>query len=387
MFYIPDKLKVGFNTYDKNKFLAYFIYWDERGKLRKESSWESWRDKKIDPAEMENKPLDGFRVYRVRNGYRYSLWEQRDAKMMVEHPTMNCLFEITPANFLELITANGVDKNGTILTPCVMAWDGPSLVLMSTQSPEYVETVEHSAKVKELKNIKPEVGHTYKDKSGDEVVYLGRKVIYEEKDYEDDEEEAKARNILHTKVYYPSHSRYSRTRYFEVKRYNTFVLYYKKSGWHKYVKTCPKFVSEVEGAEVLSEDACAKEINDWLEGNEWYERNIKPIMKWKFDYIDLSLDEVKKIISGEIKNHSRFYDNYREEWTLWFILRPNLYRKGCPINTHDDCQRVILKKDGTVQINIYESYPSLEEYMKKYHPCKIAYRSYLNPDEYGKVEY
>ena len=49
--FIPKRLKVGFNersdTYSKK--LAYVIYWDDKGKLRKQDSWEHWRDKDIEP--------------------------------------------------------------------------------------------------------------------------------------------------------------------------------------------------------------------------------------------------------------------------------------------------------------------------------------------------
>ena len=60
--YVPKKIKVGFNnrndTYTGK--LAYIIYYDEKGKLRKETSWNSWRDKSIDPEEYDNEPTSGF---------------------------------------------------------------------------------------------------------------------------------------------------------------------------------------------------------------------------------------------------------------------------------------------------------------------------------------
>ena len=47
--FIPKQINIGFqernDTYT-NK-LAYVIYFDEKGKLRKELSWEGWRDKNI----------------------------------------------------------------------------------------------------------------------------------------------------------------------------------------------------------------------------------------------------------------------------------------------------------------------------------------------------
>ncbi|MGL4450451.1 MAG: hypothetical protein ACRCTZ_04585, partial [Sarcina sp.] len=60
--FIPKELTVGFQdrsgTYTGK--LAYVIYTDEKGKLRKEQSWNSWRDKDIPKLECKNEPLEGF---------------------------------------------------------------------------------------------------------------------------------------------------------------------------------------------------------------------------------------------------------------------------------------------------------------------------------------
>ena len=62
MFFIPEKINVGFqernDTYT-NK-LAYVIYFDEKNVLRKEKSWDGWRDKKIPNEIFENVPTSGF---------------------------------------------------------------------------------------------------------------------------------------------------------------------------------------------------------------------------------------------------------------------------------------------------------------------------------------
>ncbi len=54
--FIPEKINVGFqersDTYTKK--LAYVIYFDQKGVLRKEASWNSWRDRKIDNIIHEN---------------------------------------------------------------------------------------------------------------------------------------------------------------------------------------------------------------------------------------------------------------------------------------------------------------------------------------------
>lgn len=52
--FIPEQLMVGFQN-RKDTFtgkLAYVIYYDEKGKLRKEHSWQNWRDRNIDPQEL-----------------------------------------------------------------------------------------------------------------------------------------------------------------------------------------------------------------------------------------------------------------------------------------------------------------------------------------------
>ncbi len=59
---IPSKIRVGFQnrsgTYTGK--LAFVIFYDQKGVLRREPSWQSWRDKTIDPVDFDNNPtLDG----------------------------------------------------------------------------------------------------------------------------------------------------------------------------------------------------------------------------------------------------------------------------------------------------------------------------------------
>lgn len=56
--FIPKVINVGYqkrsDTYTGK--LAYVIYYDEKNKLRKEASWQNWRDKEIPNDEFENVP-------------------------------------------------------------------------------------------------------------------------------------------------------------------------------------------------------------------------------------------------------------------------------------------------------------------------------------------
>ena len=64
--YLPKTLKVGYQYRDTKfeKKIGYVIYlYDHTGKLRKETSWENWRDKQIESNEFENIPTAGFMIH------------------------------------------------------------------------------------------------------------------------------------------------------------------------------------------------------------------------------------------------------------------------------------------------------------------------------------
>ncbi len=60
--FVPAKINVGYQkregTYTGK--LAYVIYFDQKGVLRKQSSWDSWRDEKIKNNIYNNEPTEGF---------------------------------------------------------------------------------------------------------------------------------------------------------------------------------------------------------------------------------------------------------------------------------------------------------------------------------------
>lgn len=69
--FVPKTINVGYQnrsgTYTGK--LAYVIYYDEKGKLRKEASWNSWRDDKILNDEFDNVPTEEREV-EVRYGQK-----------------------------------------------------------------------------------------------------------------------------------------------------------------------------------------------------------------------------------------------------------------------------------------------------------------------------
>ena len=100
---IPSKLKVGYqkrqDTYTGK--LAYVIYFDEKGKLRKETSWAGWRDKHIAADEYSNEPTSGFVLNKKVGDYK-SDWNHRMAHIRVYDPR-GFEFEISVENLLYIL--------------------------------------------------------------------------------------------------------------------------------------------------------------------------------------------------------------------------------------------------------------------------------------------
>ena len=85
--------------------LGFVIYEDEKGKLRQQPSWDSWRDKSVEPKKFDNVPTTGFMINKAAGGQRYS-WEQRQNYARVYDPR-GFEFEVTMENLVFLLKATG----------------------------------------------------------------------------------------------------------------------------------------------------------------------------------------------------------------------------------------------------------------------------------------
>ena len=176
--YIPKTITVGYvnRTDTFTGKLAYVIYTDHKGKLRKQTSWENWRDKDIEAQTFENSPQPNFSFNKgiQRDGHwgsgrsKIRIWDPRDFEM-----------EIEVDNLIGILMHSDVSKRD-IVEPCVYAWKGTELIVLPTNSVEYQESVKHTNKqtmkvgTKELG-----IGYTYQVKADrSEVVYLGRFPTY-----------------------------------------------------------------------------------------------------------------------------------------------------------------------------------------------------------------
>ncbi len=137
--FIPERINVGFqsrsDTYTKK--LAYIIYWDSKGKLRKETSWNSWRDDKIPNQEFQNTPTEGFVLNKGVGGTRESWgWNTRNEYIRVYDPR-DFEFEISVSNLLFILRECDCSKGKGLEGKFVYAWDGTELVLLPEQSQDY----------------------------------------------------------------------------------------------------------------------------------------------------------------------------------------------------------------------------------------------------------
>jgi hypothetical protein len=175
--YIPGKIKVGFRDRDGTYTgkLAYVIYYDHKGILRKEKSWESWRDEKIAPVEFSNEPTEGFVLNKGVGGVRHSWgWNVRNEYIRVYDPR-DFEFEISVANLLFILRECNCNKGKGLDGKFVYAWDGTELVLLPECSEDYKNSAKFTAlqsqKVK-ARELKP--GATYLTKDQTKLIYIGK---------------------------------------------------------------------------------------------------------------------------------------------------------------------------------------------------------------------
>lgn len=173
--FIPKKIKVGYQKRDGTYTgrLAYVIYYDNKGVLRKEKSWQGWRDHKIAPEEFDNKPQDGFCLNKDVKRFNWSHFGSNRSYIRMYDPR-GIEMEITPENLIGILTETDCLKRG-LEGKFVYAWQGTELVILPCNSEEYTKAQQNTERQDQdvsAKDLKP--GHSYTTKKGEEVIYLGR---------------------------------------------------------------------------------------------------------------------------------------------------------------------------------------------------------------------
>ena len=179
--FIPKTINVGYqNRYDTyTGKLAYVIYYDEKGKLRKETSWNSWRDKDIPNDEFENVPTEGFVLNKKAGDYSTG-WDHRHAYCRVYDPR-GFEFEISIENLLYILQNTTCIPGKGLQGEFVYGWDGTDLVLMPVVAPDYKQIAAYNKIVHNNESIKTRdlvLGATYLTKENTEWIYMGRFETY-----------------------------------------------------------------------------------------------------------------------------------------------------------------------------------------------------------------
>lgn len=336
--FIPTKLKVGYqhrnDTYT-NK-LAYVIYYDQKNKLRKETSWEGWRDNKINPDDFENVPTEGFILNRNVGGVRsgYHSWDTRMEKVRVYDPR-GFEFEIGIPNMLFLLQECTSTKGKGLEGKFVYAWSGPELILLPVDSQEYKESNAFTD-LQHQKIGKSEMvpGKTYKFKDKQEAIYLGRYDYYTGRDFEVDNPKSKYRYDRKTRVYY----------YYDCKPMHIFVYgngeYRVESGFTKvgsiadnivvsnYAELLETYLNSKYGSQIV-DIKCSTKDNVLL---------LKPKDTWS-SYITMNVlydDVVLKIqysIPREYKSNGSGYEPISNSFKIHgihgtkYVIEDGIYKK------------------------------------------------------------
>lgn len=349
--FIPKTITVGYqernNTYTKK--LAYVIYTDEKGVLRKEGSWNSWRNHAIKPNTFDNVPTEGFVLNKKAGGYS-SGWNHRQTYVRVYDPR-GFEFEITIENLLYILENATSTKGKGLEGEFIYSWDGKDLVLMPVESPDYKEITEYNEKLHnkiKLKGKDLKVGGTYLTSDNKELIYIGR-FDHWDTDYRG--------ASLYDEVkdsYYPQVNKGKIYWFYDKKgKYNGFEL----------IRSLNKIIS------VISED-CDENYADIFEELQC-KPSYSPFDRSKDEYVPYELDEFikefkkhtwsHKIIGEDMKYHNfRFdvnngdYTNFKEE-RIKYVERKNWGYGGYDTTVYEPCEDINSIED------IYNKYKPLKK--------------------------
>lgn len=379
--FIPKTINVGYqnrsDTYTGK--LAYVIYYDEKGKLRKEASWNSWRDENIPNEEFENVPTSGFVLNKRAGGVEESWgWNARKTYCRIYDPR-NFEFEITIENLLYILENTNSIKGKGLEGEFVYGWDGKDLVLMPVESPDYKQIAEYNVIIHNKETIKAKdliIGATYLTKDNQERIYIGKFEHYSYGGSSDG------------KQFWFAY------KYYGYDYVNGQKVYRKDYTWsfavHKSISG--KFIKCID-------ESCTSEYSTIFDRLEHYECYC-PYDKSKDKYIDYSFEEFEQLIADGKKsflsnknsvNGAFLYDVFKNNDGLYTVEMNYRWNSvGSPEHTdYINRFRFDVKRVNSYWStrNEYTFIPTmLEEIYQRLHPCyRIEYLK--NGNEKRRVSY
>lgn len=354
--FIPNKINVGYQnregTYTGK--LAYVIYYDERGKLRKETSWQNWRDENIPNNIYENVPTDGFVLNKKVGGYK-SGWDFRQTYARVYDPR-GFEFEITMENLLWILECCNSIKGKGLEGEFVYGYSNGDLLLVPVDSPDYkkIEKLSNTLKSGDfVKGSELKVGALYKDKNNQEFIYLGRYNYYKEevnnKDYYKNQwdyplDDSWLSDITH----YPSTTRY---RYINKGKAYWFAQIFDWSNGEKFFYFIhPQSISK----RFLPTD---------IESSNYFQNAYNKMKKqYSFSPKDFS---ATKIIYIPYDYFEKAYNNHLKEAYFRFSYLDSLGElRNSELYFDDKTQKIYLSYNNNY-------YDSIKEIYDKFKPCFV----------------
>lgn len=334
MMFIPEKIKVGYqdgrDTYTGR--LAYVIYYDERGKLRKEASWNSWRSSSIEPDDFENIPTEGFVLNKKAGGYK-SDWNYRQSYIRVYDPR-GFEFEITPENLLFILENTSSIKGKGLEGKFVYGWKGKDLMLIPTECPSYEKWNHVNKKSFQGKRYVGKdmiLGATYLTKNGSHYTYMGR-YDYFTYDY----------------VY--------QIQKYVTKNKGKYYFFYDKNNILRFVKTLSREIVDTISEEPVSHFA---ELMDMLECDKHY----SPVDADRYEFVQIDAGEFAEDSYEFYYRHYLLRKNKKLHPTRIQSKRNSYGTKGLLFYLTDPHQSKIFT----------ETYDSLQELIENHEIGKVRY--------------
>ena len=393
---IPDKIKVGFqnrkDTYTGK--LAYVVYYDNSGKLRKEPSWNSWRDDKIEPLELENIPTSGFVLNKKAGGYSTG-WNHRQTYARIYDPR-GFEFEINIPNLLYILEHTNSIKGKGLEGNFIYSWDGKDILLLPTDSPDYQTLKDYNDTIKNKQGFKGKDminGATYNTIYNNQVVYMGKYKKLERnyncgKKVNDEGEVFDSYRSRHREQ--NESDFHLDTRYILDKKNHYF--FYKLDNKQKYysnfmtVKTLSKFIL----SEVSTE--CVDNYANLFEEMERFEE-YNPYDVNKDKYVNHTLDSFTKYIGSLESRYTIYYAKnnddkndtyYRSGYDMYFDKEKNMFyeKQEVPLTEEDRKSLNYYSWKKTKEITVYMS---IKEVFEREHPQYK--KEYLKDGKLREVKY
>jgi len=183
---IPNSIEVGFCKrkhksikgvdglyHDGPSYLLGYATFIDKGKFRKEKSWNDWRDHNIPPQTLNNVPREGFKFAEFDK--RSTEWFSSGRTMWRISDPYGFDLEITSANLAAIICNTNINE-GQFDGEFVWAWEGKNLALVTVNSDVYKEAVETTRKkyAKTIKTAELSNGDEFETSDEKKYIYIGK---------------------------------------------------------------------------------------------------------------------------------------------------------------------------------------------------------------------